>query len=148
MPIGYQEDYYSWTQEQAAFLRQGRLDCLDLENLAEEVASLGRSERRELVSRLAVLIVHCVKLDIQVYRSPSQEKSWRNSVAIQRRAVKRHLKENPGLKNPTQFQEMMTSAWDDGLVIAIRETGLDVASFPTDNPYTIDQLLGDPPGDI
>ncbi|WP_230839566.1 DUF29 domain-containing protein [Gloeobacter morelensis] len=55
---GYDEDFHAWAFEQATLLREGRLDKLDLENLAEELESLGRFERRALESRLEVLIVH------------------------------------------------------------------------------------------
>ncbi|MBK1704297.1 DUF29 family protein [Halochromatium glycolicum] len=44
MSTGYEEDFFTWTQEQATYLRQGRLDLLDLEHLAEEVGDMGKSE--------------------------------------------------------------------------------------------------------
>ena len=58
----HERDFYAWTQEQAAPLRQGQLDCLDLEYLAEEIEALGRSERRELANRLEILLLFIIPL--------------------------------------------------------------------------------------
>ncbi len=143
MPIGYDEDYFSWTQEQALFLKQGRFDLLDLEHLADEVASMGRSEWRELASRLAAVIAHLLKLQFQTERTPANERSWKRSVIEQRRALRDHLHDNPGLKNPAQMDRAVRLAWGDGLQTALRETGLEPDVFPDANPYTVDQLLAD-----
>ncbi|EXJ13400.1 DUF29 domain-containing protein [Imhoffiella purpurea] len=141
MTTSYEQDFFTWTQEQSAFLKQGRFDLLDLEHLAEEVADMGKSEQRELAHRLAVLIGHLLKLQIQRDRTRTNEKSWRNTVKIQRKSLSRHLDQNPGLQNPAQMTKALESAWDDGLDLAIRETGLDPDLFPEDNPYSLEQLL-------
>ena len=62
--INYEHDFYGWTQEQAALLRAGRLNELDIVNLIEEVETMGRSEKRELESRLTVFIVAPVEMAI------------------------------------------------------------------------------------
>jgi len=54
----YDRDFYAWANEQAALLRAGRLTEADIENIAEEIESMGRREKRELVSRLTVLLLH------------------------------------------------------------------------------------------
>ena len=61
----YDTDFYAWTNEQAALLRAGRWSEADVENIAEEIESMGRSERRELVSRLTVLLMHLLKWRFQ-----------------------------------------------------------------------------------
>ena len=137
----YEQDYFTWTQEQAAYLHQGRFDLLDLEHLAEEVADLGKSEQRELAHRLAVLIGHLLKLQVQVDRTRTNEKSWRSTVRAQRDQLSKLLRQNPGLKNPTHLADMLDTGWQDGRDLAIRETGLDPDLFPEDNPYHLDQLL-------
>ncbi|NJO12351.1 MAG: DUF29 domain-containing protein [Gammaproteobacteria bacterium] len=58
----YDGDFYGWALEQAAHLRAGRLDRLDMGNIAEELEGLARSEARELRSRYAVLLAHLLKL--------------------------------------------------------------------------------------
>lgn len=54
----YDSDFYAWTNEQAALLRAGKLSAVDIENIAEEIESMGRTEKRELVSRLRTLLLH------------------------------------------------------------------------------------------
>ena len=54
----YDEDIIAWSREQARQLRAGRFDLLDIEHLAEEIEDVGRSEQRELASRMAVLLAH------------------------------------------------------------------------------------------
>jgi len=68
----YEQDYYAWTKEQAAKLRAGRVTEIDLEDLAEEIESMGRSEWYELVNRLAVLLAHLLKWRCQSLPHPTR----------------------------------------------------------------------------
>ena len=52
----YETDFYAWTQRQVELLRKRDLNNLDIENLIEEIDSLGKQERRELINRLGVLL--------------------------------------------------------------------------------------------
>ena len=61
----YDTDFYAWAHEQAALLRSGRLAEADIEHIAEEIETLGRAEKRELVRRLTVLLLHCLKWRFQ-----------------------------------------------------------------------------------
>ena len=61
----YDRDFYAWANEQAALLRSGKLAEADIENIAEEIESMGRSEKRELVNRLTVLLLHLLKWQFQ-----------------------------------------------------------------------------------
>ena len=143
MSTAYELDFYSWTQEQAAAVRAGDLSRMDREHLAGEIEEMGRSEQRALASRLAVIVAHLLKLEVQTERTPTNEKSWRNSVATQRRQVQRLLAKNPGLRNPVILAEALESAWDDGRDWAIRETGLDPEQFPTESIYDLSEILGE-----
>jgi hypothetical protein len=58
MIAAYDQDFHAWLQQQAALLKTGRLHELDVAHLVEEIESMGASERRELLSRLQVLILH------------------------------------------------------------------------------------------
>ena len=60
-PDTYNRDFYAWAMEQAALMRAGRLAEADIQNIAEEIESMGRGEKRELVSRLTVLLTHLLK---------------------------------------------------------------------------------------
>ena len=91
----YESDFYAWAMEQAALLRARRLDAADIDNIAEEIESMGRGEKRELVNRLAVLLLHLLKWQFQPgFRSPS----WSATVREQRIRLRNHLKDNPSLK--------------------------------------------------
>ena len=57
----YAENFYAWTQQQAALLRDQKTQVLDFANLAEEIESLGRSDKRELGNRLQILVMHLLK---------------------------------------------------------------------------------------
>ena len=59
--VDYEKDFYAWTVEQARLLRSGELSEIDVENIAEEIESMGRSERREIGNRLTVLLSHLLK---------------------------------------------------------------------------------------
>lgn len=143
MSTAYEQDFFSWTQEQASAIRAGDLGRIDRKHLAEEVEEMGRSEQRALASRLAVIVAHLLKLQVQTERTSTNEKSWRNSIATQRRQVGRLLTKNPGLRNPAILAEALESAWDDGRDWAIRETGLDPDRFPTERIYDLADCLGE-----
>jgi len=88
----YDSDFFAWANEQAALLRAGRLTEADIENIAEEIESMGRSEKRELVNRMSVLFLHLLKWRFQpTHRSTS----WRLTIEEQRYRVTRHMKDNP-----------------------------------------------------
>src|SRR5271165_7152270 len=92
----YETDFYAWATEQAAHLREGRFASADLINIAEEIESMGRAEKRELVNRLTILLLHLLKWHFQPgFRSPS----WSSSIREQRIRLRSHLKDNPSLKS-------------------------------------------------
>ena len=87
----YETDFYLWTQQQAALLRQGQLSALDVENLAEEIDDMGASRERELENRLAVLLAHLLKWIVQPERRGN---SWRLTILEQRRRLARLLEKS------------------------------------------------------
>ena len=79
MNTAYKTDVVAWANEQAAFIRAGRFDLLDLENIAEEIESVGKSEKRELASRMSLLLAHLLKWQYQPVRRGS---SWEQQFSI------------------------------------------------------------------
>ena len=63
--IAYEDDFFAWTQDQARLLREGKLTRVDAENVAEEIESMGKSDRREVKSCLRRLIMHLLKWPMQ-----------------------------------------------------------------------------------
>ena len=141
MPINaklYDRDFYAWTLEQAALLREGRFAEADLANIIEEIETMSRSEKRELVSRLVVLLAHLAKWRFQpVLRS----RRWSLTIKAQRQDVETLLDENPSLR--ALLPELHAQAWRRAAVEAERQTGLDADNFPPDCPWTPDQSLDD-----
>ena len=101
----YEQDFYAWANEQAALLRSGRVSDADLEHIAEEIESMGRSEKRELINRLKVLLAHLLKWQFQ---PTLRGTSWRLTIEDQRQEVAEHLADNPSLK--AMLPEAMASA--------------------------------------
>ncbi len=134
----YETDFYAWAMEQAALLRSGHVASADIENIAEEIESMGRGEKRELVNRLAVLLLHLLKWHYQPgYRSPS----WTSTVREQRLRLRDHLNDNPSLN--AQLDEALTRAYRLAVVGATRETGLPEGAFPKSPPYSFEQAIDD-----
>jgi hypothetical protein len=127
----YDQDFYAWTQHQVELLRVGRLRELDIENLMEEIESLGRQERQELRNRLGVLLGHLLKWH---YQPEARSKSWAATIQEQRRRIQRHLKENPSLK--PYLPEAIAIGYEDGLDLVNRETPLDPAQLPPSCPFS------------
>ena len=134
----YESDFYAWANQQAALLRAGNLSAADIEHIAEEIESMGKTEKRELVSRLTVLLLHLLKWQFQPER---RGKSWRTTIRVQRLDLSRHLKDNPSLKSRTP--EAIEDAYTTALIEAANETDLPEETFPSACPWTFDQIMDD-----
>ena len=126
----YETDYYGWANEQARLLRAGQLTKADIENIAEEIESMGKGEKRELVNRLVVLLQHLLKWEYQPER---RSRSWRITIAIQRDQIARHMIDNPSLK--PKVEEAMRDAYRTARLQAAVETDMKASFFPSDCPY-------------
>ncbi len=134
----YDRDFYAWSREQAELLRAGKLAEADIEHIAEEIDSMGRTEKRELISRLSVLLLHLLKWRHQPgKRGPS----WEASISNQRDAIADHLDDNPSLK--PLLPQALASAYRSARRDALAETGLAQSTFPETCPWTVDEVLGD-----
>ncbi len=102
MPIGYDQDVVAWASEQARLIRTGQFDKLDVEHIADEMEDVGKSEKRELASRMAVLLAHLLKWQFQPAR---QSKSWQRTIKEQRKSLALHLGEVPSLKTTLQIDD-------------------------------------------
>lgn len=134
--VDYEEDFYAWTVEQARLLRAGELSGIDVENIAEEIESMGRSDRREIKSRLIVLLSHLLKLQAQ---PQMRSKSWSATIREQRRKIEELLNESPSLR-PT-VPDVLLQAYADAREDAAEETGLPEAAFAEACPFTPEQVL-------
>ena len=132
----YDQDFYAWANEQAALLRAGKLSAADIEHIAEEIESMGKAEKRELVSRLTVLLLHLLKWQFQPGRRGS---SWDATITVQRDDITDHLRDNPSLK--AKIGAAITDAYRKAAILVTGETGLARSTFPADCPWSFDQIM-------
>ena len=144
MPISYEQDFLLWTEEQAAFLREGKFDLLDIDNLVDEVISMGKSEIRELESRMAVLLAHLIKWAWQPAMRYNS-RSWEATIESQRSKIGRLFKNMPSLRSRIGEDnlEFWTDVWRDARIAAEKETGINYSVFPEEMPWSKEQILDD-----
>lgn len=131
----YEHDFHAWTQAQAALLKAGRLNEIDLDNLIEEIESMGASQRRELYSRLRVLVLHLLKWK---YQPQARSSGWRGTIRTQRYEISLLLEQSPSLKN--LVLDALTRAYPNARVVAADESGLPLSVFPETCPFTPEQI--------
>jgi len=134
----YETDYHRWTQETAEQLRRGERALMevgiDVPALLEEVEDLGKKEQNALQSRLAILIGHLLKWDEQPAK---RSRSWQATIELQRKRIERLLQKSPSLRH--YLPEILSDAYSDGILLAVKETGVDRDRFVTQ--YTLDEIL-------
>ena len=131
----YDQDFYAWSNQQAALLRAGQLQQADIAHIAEEIESMGKTEKRELISRLTILLLHLIKWRFQ---PGNRGASWEASIRVQRNRLADHLDDNPSLP---LLPKALASAYRDASLEAVAETGLPAATFPEACPWTVEQVL-------
>lgn len=138
MTTRYETDIVAWANEQAKFIRNCQFDMLDLEHLAEEIEDVDKSEKRELASRMAVLLMHLLKWKFQ---PEFRGKSWDRTIKEQRIRIGLAIKETPSLKASLVDEDWIKGAWADAVSQAIKETDLD--SFPENCPWSMAEALSE-----
>jgi Domain of unknown function DUF29 len=131
-------DLLAWLEQQAGYLRAGQLDRLDVAHLIEELEEMGGSQRRELKSRLEILLMHMLKRDAQPRR---RSRSWQSTIVEQRARIADLLEQSPGLRSG--MAEVAQNAFAVAVKRAAIETGLKRSSFPAALPYGVTAILED-----
>ncbi|WP_155448204.1 DUF29 domain-containing protein [Allochromatium palmeri] len=132
----YNEDILAWSMEQAQLIRAGRFDLVDIEHVAEEIEDVGKSEQRELTSRMSVLLAHLLKWQYQPERRGA---SWERTIRAQRKEIAYHLDDTPSLKPKLLEPRWLDMVWSKALAQATTETGLDC--FPETCPWLMDDEI-------
>jgi hypothetical protein len=141
----YEQDFFRWSEEQALALRKAaamRINApLDWENLAEEVESLGRSQRSELGRRILLIVEHLMKLQASPARTP--RRGWEATVLRERALIERLLVDSPSLRGAAA--EMVAFAIPRARRVVERELTRrrERERSPAELEYTEDQVLGD-----
>lgn len=132
----YESDFYLWTQQQAALLRQGQWRDVDTANLAEEIESMGKSDKRALRSYLAIVMLHLLKWR---YQPGLRGSSWKSSINSGREQIGWILEESPSLQ--PQLLALLVDAYPLARRNASAETGLPLFVFPDPCPFTLEQVI-------
>jgi hypothetical protein len=144
MPSLYENDFYGWVQTTIKQLQKRDLTNLDWDNLIEEIESLGKQEKRELVSRLIVLLMHLLKWEFQPEK---RSKSWLATIKIQRIEILDQVESNPSLK--PYINDALIKSYRVAILEAVKETGFSSQAFPASCPYSWSEITSDRflPGD-
>ena len=136
----YETDFYLRTQQQAALLRQGEFNRIDLDlaNIAEEIESMGRRDRSSTRSYLLNIALHLLKWRYQPERRGT---SWRLSIRNGRDQISWQIKDSPSLR--PQLTDLLADAYPSARRNAADETGLPLTTFPEACPFTVEQMTGD-----
>lgn len=133
-PATHNNDFYAWTQQQAHLLRTKQFNQIDFHQIAEEIEDMGRSEKRELESRLELLLMHLLKWQFQ----PNlRSRSWQLTIKEQRLRLEKLLQENPSLSS--FLADLLDKTYQLATISAERETGL--SSFPETCPYGLTEIF-------
>ena len=131
-----QQDYYLWLDKMADLLRNKKFSELDLDNLIEEIESMGISEKNALRSNLRVVLMHLLKYKFQPQK---RSNSWLYTIYEHRLRLQEAFLDSPSLKG--YYLEVLANCYQHARTEAAIETGLTVAIFPTDCPFSVDEIL-------
>ena len=136
MTAKYDEDFYLWTQTQAKYLEERKLDMLDFENLIEEIEDLGKRHEDALESCIIILYHHLLK---EKYQPTEMCNSWERSIRNSKKKIKKILKKHPGLK--PKLKTICVESYQEARDDAAYETGLHIETFPKECPWDVMEIL-------
>ena len=132
----YEEDFVAWLEDQARRARRGKAGELDLDNIAEELEGMARSDRREIRNRLIVPLIHLLKYSAQPRRRSS---GWLATIGEQRSRIATVIDDSPSLKSfPASILE---HCYGDARSRAALETGLPESAFAERCPFGAGEVL-------
>lgn len=136
LPSLYDQDYYGWLQTTADLLRQQRFAEIDIAHIIEELEDMGKRERRALESHIRNVTLHLLKWR---YQSQKRGTSWRKSIRNGRIEIQKLLRDSPSLTS--LVSQMIEDEYPAAKADAVDETGLTEKTFPTDCPFSQEQIL-------
>jgi hypothetical protein len=132
----YERDYCLWLEQTIRQLETGALNQLDSDNLIEELIGMSNSEKNALESNLRILLMHLLKYR---YQPEKQTNSWLFTIREHRKRIIRALQKSPSLK--PYYEQVFAECYQDGRELAADETGLSIATFPLESPFTREDAL-------
>jgi hypothetical protein len=135
----YDRDYQLWLENTINQLRQGDFQAVDWQNLLEELADLGKSERRALESLLTRLLEHLLKLTYWQSQRDYNQAGWKGEIRTFRKQIKKLLRDSPSLK--PYLCEILEECYSDAREIIIDITQLDASIFPGEVLANLEEIL-------
>jgi hypothetical protein len=132
----YEQDFLLWLEITAKQLQEGNLEHLDRKNLLEEIEAMGRKEKLSLESNLEILLMHLLKYK---YQANKRSNSWQYTIDEHRSRIRKAFKVSPSLKQ--YFEEIFFQCYLEGRRKAALETGLSLATFPPECPFSQEETL-------
>ncbi|MFB2879479.1 MULTISPECIES: DUF29 domain-containing protein [Floridanema] len=132
----YEQDFYLWLQTNINLLKEGKFAQIDLENLLEELESMGKSDKNALKSNLRVLLMHLLKYK---YQPEKRTNSWVYTIIEHRIRLGDAFKTSPSLYR--FFEEIFNESYQNARKLAAAETGLSIEIFPPESPFTVEEVL-------
>ncbi|PSF35538.1 DUF29 domain-containing protein [Aphanothece hegewaldii CCALA 016] len=132
----YEQDFYRWIETTVNLLQERRWTEIERENLIEELISIGKSEKRQLSSRIITVLEHLLKLAYWEQERDYNTRVWKNTIIEQRKKIELILRDSPSLRS--QLVDIFPECYQDAKEVTQRKTGL---SFPDKSPFTIEQVL-------
>ena len=131
----YERDFYQWALHNAELLKQGKLTEADIDNIAEEIEDMGKNNKRELASRLSVLIMHLLKWQYQPHK---RSKSWKITINTQRTEIDRLIEGSPSLKYNIEL--IIENEYKRAKILFEDEISISQKLLPQICPYVFEQL--------
>ena len=141
LAVLFEADETAWLEATAELARAGRLAEVDACTLAEYLTDMAKRDRREVFSRLVVLLTHLLKWE---YQPDHRSGSWRATIREQRRELRQML-ESGTLRN--HAASVLAEAFAEARAQAADETESEIGTFPAENPWGLDDVVGGPDGD-
>ena len=139
--IGYDDDFYAWTQEQARLLREAARERLntpiDWDHVAGEIEDMGRSETRAVESALTRILEHLLKLEHSPAADPRN--GWKASVVEHRGRVLRDLKASPSLRGRIDLPDVYETARELA-ALGLEQDGVAPGDLPAECPWSLERI--------
>ncbi len=132
----YEQDFYLWLQTNINLLKEGNFAEVDLENLLEELESMGKSDKNALKSNLRILLMHLLKYK---YQPEKRTNSWQYTIIEHRIRIEDTFKTSPSLYR--FFEDIFNESYQYARKLAAGETGLSIQIFPSESPFSKEEVL-------
>jgi Domain of unknown function DUF29 len=135
----YEQDYYLWLEKTISLLENRQFSELDLNNLIEEIRSMGIKEKHTLTGLLTRIIEHLLKLAYWELERPYNANHGQGEITVFRIDLLKVLNDNPSLKS--YLEDSFDKCYQSALRILARRMGVRIAALPTEKIFTLAQAL-------